>query len=91
MLHLLNSIHPPMYNYLPLIVIFVFEIIVVGIELSVFAFVLERHMKKKDRLKEGDKLSENEVWIVGFNAIVLGNVITFLIGMVIYLLIGGQL
>lgn len=85
MIQLLNSIHPPMYNYLPIITILIFEVVVVFIELGVFAIVEEEGFKKKK------ELNDEEVWRMGLKAIVLGNIVTFLIGMFVYLLIGGSL
>lgn len=87
MFTVLNSIHPPMYNYLPLITIAIFEFVVVFVELGIYLIV----MYGDKGLKNKKELNEDEVWRIGLKAIVVGNLVTFLIGMFVYLLIGGSL
>jgi hypothetical protein len=76
-----------MYNYLPLITIAIFEFVVVFVELGIYLIV----MYGDKGLKNKKELNEDEVWRIGLKAIVVGNLVTFLIGMFVYLLIGGSL
>lgn len=84
-LKLLNSIHPYYYDLLPLFVILIFEIVVVILEVVIM------NIFWKVRFKRGDTLNQDDGIEVSTYAIIVGNIITFLIGIVIFFLLGGSL
>jgi len=84
-MNLLNSIVPQYYNYLPLAVIVVFECIVIVVEIMALDILWRNKFIRNTLIKEDLGLK------VGVIAVIIGNLVTFIIGIVIYVLIGGSL
>lgn len=91
----LDGIYPQTYNVLPLFVVLLFEIVVVGLELGVFHGLWKREFNKATIwIRESDKkgmILEEDGYFMGIIAIIVGNVLTFLVGYFIYTIAGGVL
>jgi uncharacterized iron-regulated membrane protein len=83
-INLLNSIVPQYYSIFPLVVIALFEIVVIAIEVLIFHLFWKREFKVA-LVKNEDGL------FIGYVAIIVGNSLTFIIGMFIYLLFKGSI
>jgi hypothetical protein len=84
-MNLLNSIVPQYYSIFPLVIIGLFEIMVVAVELLIFQLLWKREFRLVALVKN------EEGHFLGFVAIIIGNIATFVIGMFIYILFKGSL